>query len=58
MSIVKAAVKRVRGMMKEADGKALQNPASEAAGKRMQQEARGEVAQHRSHRAGHPPSGK
>ncbi|WP_395365058.1 hypothetical protein ACHGLA_30310 [Streptomyces sp. YH02] len=55
MSILKDTLKRVRGMMKESDGKVLQNPAERAEGRRMQEEARGASTERRGGKAGPPP---
>ncbi|MFF9909029.1 hypothetical protein [Streptomyces sp. NPDC013457] len=40
MGIAKAAYLQVRGLMKESDGKALQNPALQAEGRRMRDAGR------------------
>ncbi|MFF8510751.1 hypothetical protein ACF064_21935 [Streptomyces sp. NPDC015492] len=40
MHVVRAAYQQVRGLMKESDGKALQNAALRAEGRRMRDEAR------------------
>lgn len=40
MGIVKAAYIQVRGLMKESDGKALQNPSLRAEGRRLQEAGR------------------
>lgn len=42
MGIVKATLTRVRGLMKESDGKALQNPELRAEGRGLQEEGRAE----------------
>lgn len=40
MGVVRAAYRQVRGLMKESDGKALQNSALRAEGRRMRDEGR------------------
>ncbi|MFJ3582441.1 hypothetical protein ACIPPS_09420 [Streptomyces sp. NPDC090127] len=43
MGIVRGALKRVRGMMKDSDGKVLRNPDLRDEGRRLQEEGRAEA---------------
>ncbi|MFF8510655.1 hypothetical protein ACF064_21455 [Streptomyces sp. NPDC015492] len=50
MGIVKTALTRISGLMKESDGKALQNPDLRAEGRRLQEDGKAEAAAERARR--------
>ncbi|MFF9063830.1 hypothetical protein ACF09E_00590 [Streptomyces sp. NPDC014891] len=50
MGIVKAALTRISGLMKESDGKALQNPDLRAEGRRLREDGKAEAAAERKRR--------
>ncbi|MEK9522821.1 hypothetical protein ACIOMM_09175 [Streptomyces sp. NPDC087908] len=50
MGIVKAALTRITGLMKESDGKVLQDPDLRAEGRRLQEDGRAEATAERERR--------
>ncbi|MFF9345061.1 MULTISPECIES: hypothetical protein [unclassified Streptomyces] len=56
MGMLSTALKRCRGLKTESDGKALQDPARRARGRRLQEEARSEAAARRGRNPGPPPA--